>query len=457
MRRALLTLVGAVMLAGCMPAHRPAPALSQVGPPQGWRDGSAGTAAIDPRWWQSFGDQRLVALVDAALARNTDVLVAGARMEEARALAQVAQAAGLPAANAVIGVQAGRDLGPTGLATTRGLNPELQASWELDLWGRVREQARAAQLQMRASRADRDAVALAVAAATARSYIGLLALDAQLAITRGTGHARAEALRLASDQARLGYISQLQLTQAQAEHEAVLQALEQIELAVRRQENALSILTGDKPGAVLRGQRLDALQLPPLPATLPSELMARRPDIAQRALLLAASDAALASRRAAFMPQVGLSVSAGSLLVNALDYDPVAVWSLGGSILAPIFNAGRLGALADAAAAQRDQAAYAYRGAVLNAFSEAENALAGVGRMQAQAERAARRRAILSRTLEFARDRFDAGYSSYLEVLDAQRALYQVQLDEVTLRQNQANNLVDLYRAMGGGWDAHPR
>jgi len=152
------------------------------------------------------------------------------------------------------------------------------------------------------------------------------------------------------------------------------------------------------------------------------------------------------------MPQVGLSASAGALLTNGLDCSPEAVWSLGASVLAPIFNAGRNGALVDAATAQRDQAAYAYRGTVLAALGEVENALAGVGRLQEQMEHSQKRRAVLARTLDFARDRYQAGYAPYLEVLDAQRALYQVQLDAVALCQNQLHNYIDLYRALGGGW-----
>ncbi|WP_229507612.1 TolC family protein [Massilia sp. Dwa41.01b] len=191
-----------------------------------------------------------------------------------------------------------------------------------------------------------------------------------------------------------------------------------------------------------------------MPQALPSQLLARRPDIAQRALLLAASDTALALRRQAFLPQVSLSAQLGSLFVNALDYDPVTVWSIGGSVLAPLFSGGRLRAGYAAAASQRDQAAFAYRRAVLTAFSEVENALAGVPRLSAQVGHAQQRREILARSLGYARDRYQAGYASYLEQLDAQRNLFQVELNLVTLRRTQIDNLVALYRALGGGWAA---
>lgn len=462
-----LAVLGGAMLSGCLPAPRAAPELARVTPPQGWRDpapadATTTTSAIDPHWWRGFGDPALAALVEAALARNSDVLIAIARVDEARAQAALAEAARLPALNGTLGVQTGQALEATGVATTRVLQPALQANWEPDIFGRIRTQARAAGLAYRASAAERDAALLAVAAATAQNYVALLALDAQLFITRETVASRAEALRLASDQARVGYISQLQLTQAQSEYQSVLQAVPELELALRRQENAVRLLAGELPGEVrrstgdgaARGYGVARLRLPPVPGVLPSSLLERRPDIAQRALLLAASDATLALRRQAFLPQVTLSAQLGSLFVNALDYNPVTVWNLGGSVLAPLFSGGRLSAQYEAAASQRDQAAFAYRRTVLTAFSEVENALAGVPRLRQQVGHATERRAILARSLGYARDRYQAGYASYLEELDAQRNLYRVELDLVTLQRTQADNLIALYRALGGGWSS---
>jgi len=447
-----LAILGLGALAGCAPTWRPAPPLASVAPPAGWREPNDGTAPVDPHWWRSFGDPVLAALVEAALARNSDVLIAVARVDEARAQAELAEAARLPAVNGAIGLQAGRALESTGISNSKVVQPSLQASWELDVFGRIRNQIRAASLQFRATEAERDAAALGVAASTAQNYIALLALDAQLRITRETVASRAEALRLASDQARVGYISQLQLTQAQSEYQAVLQSIPELELAARRQENAVRLLAGELPGAVERGKAFEALQLPPVPAALPSQLLARRPDVAQRELLLAASDAALAVRRQAFLPQVNLSAQLGSIFIDALDYDPVSVWSVGGSILAPLFTGGRLRAQYAASASVRDQAAFAYRRTVLTAFSEVENALAGVPRLQDQVGHALQRREVLTRSLGYARDRYQAGYASYLEELDAQRNLYQVELQLVTLRRTQIENLIGLYRALGGGW-----
>lgn len=151
---------------------------------------------------------------------------------------------------------------------------------------------------------------------------------------------------------------------------------------------------------------------------------------------------------------MALSASLGSLFANGLDYDPVTLWSVGGSVLAPIFSSGRLTAQVDAVTARRDQAAFAYRGTVLAAFNEVEDALGAVARLEQKMQHVQQRRAILERSLGFARDRYDAGYVAYLEVLDAQRNLYQAELEELGLRQNQAVNMVALYRALGGGWSA---
>ena len=454
--------LAALALTGCMPAHRAPPALAGLDIPQGWTAPQHPTLSADTRigaqWWRSFGDAALDRHVEAALARNTDLLLAGTRLDAALAQLRLAQSALGPTLRASAGGQADRTLGSSGVGTTRSIQPGVQISWEPDLWGRVRAQTSAAQLQLGATAADRDAVALSIAAATAQAYIGLLALEAQRVQTRDTVASRAEALRIAQDKVRAGYISQLQLTQAQSEYEVVLQALPRLEAAIARQYNALQLLTGELPGqrtpADAQSGQLAALRLPEVPVALPSDLLRRRPDLVQAELQLAASDATLGASRAAFLPQVALSASLGALYVNALNYNPVSVWSLGGSVLAPLFDQGRLSAQYESATAQRDGAAFAYRGAALTAFGEVENALVGVERLAQQMEHVTRRRAILARSVEFAKDRYEAGYAPYLEQLDAQRNLYQTEIEAITLRQEQLLNQLNLFKALGGGWAA---
>lgn len=439
-------------LSGCAPLDRQRPEAAAVAAPTAWRAGAAGNATVSPTWWRAFGDPMLERLIKQALARNTDVLVAAARAQEAQANVALARSAMLPSLDVALGAQRGHSFGATGGATSTVLQPEAQVSWQADLFGRLGRLTQAARLQYVASQADRDAMALSVASGVAQTYIGLLALDARLHVSLETVESRREALRLASDQAEVGYISAYELTQAQAEYAAVEQAIPQLRRAIAAQENALRRLTGDLPGAVERGSSLRTLQLPEVPATLPSDLLRHRPDIRSVELTLAAADVGLAAARQAFLPQVAFSASLGQLFTNALDYDPVTVWSLGGSILAPIFNGGRLDAQLDVAAARRDQAAYAYRGVVLAAFQDVETALTAAQRLAEQFDRALERREILLRTTAGATDRYRSGYASYLEQLDAQRSLYSTELDAIGVRENQLNNIVVLYGALGGGW-----
>lgn len=457
MKRTLLLMAGSSLaLAACAPDVRPAPSSAAVVPPADWRDPLPGTTvAVEPDWWRRLDDPTIPALVERALANNTDVLSAIARVEEAGAATRQARSARLPTLDAVAPVGRERALSEaTGRAGASAFaQPQVSAAWNLDLSGRIRALEGAARASYVATQADRDATRLAVVSATVRSYVTLLSLAAQVRVAKSTLSSRHEALRIADDRARVGYSSQLELTQAQSEYEAVAQRIPQLEQAYRVQENALRRLTGDLPGAVAHGE-LRNVALPPSPAGLSSTLLRRRPDLVSAEMALAAADRTIASRRAEFLPDVQLTGSAGALLVDALDWDPVTVWSVGASVLAPIFAGGRLTADLDVATARRDQAAFAYRGAVLTAFGEVEDALSAERRLSEQAERVTRRRSVLQRSLALASDRYRGGYASYIEQLDAQRNLFQADLDAIDVREQQLNNLVQLWAALGGGWSA---
>ncbi|MCR4144956.1 MULTISPECIES: efflux transporter outer membrane subunit [Alcaligenes] len=448
-------LSGAALLSGCMPAYRATPEQAQVAVPSGWIGASSEGTVVDSAWWKAFNDPGLSALVEAALARNNDILSAATRIEQARAAVQLADSSLGPSLSFDTGAHAERALGPGGMAISRAVQPAVQLNWELDLWGRLSSQAKAAELKLSATQADYDAIALSVASETARTYIALLGLEAQLLQAKATSTSRTEALRLAQEKFDAGYISQLELTQAQSELEAVEQHIPQLELAISRHHNALRLLTGELPAVYQQNasSSLSALELPAPGSGLPSELLRRRPDIARAELGLASKDASMAASRTAFLPQVSLSARAGALYVSALSYDPTKIWSLGGSILAPIFDRGRLQAQFDSATAQRDEAAFAYRGVVLTAFSEVENALAGQRRFAEELSHVTVRRDVLKRSLEHARNRYEAGYASYLEQLDAQRNLYEAENQVIAVRESQLQNMVDLYKALGGGWD----
>ncbi|UAL09139.1 efflux transporter outer membrane subunit [Caulobacter segnis] len=453
MRRALPALACLGLMAACAtPGPRTAPPRqAAVTPPAAWRAPSeTGDATLAADWWNAFGDPRLSDLIAAALARSTDLGVAEARVREAEAQSRLARAALLPSVNLTAGAQKTRDLNAFGIPTiTTAAEPELQVAYEIDLWGRIRQADAAARASLQTSGYARDAARLSVAAAVARAYVALVSLDAQMATARATLGSRQEAAARARRRAREGVTSDLELRQAEGELEAAAQRVPALELAIRRQENALTLLVGDTPGAVVRGP-LDALAIPRPAAPLPSTLLARRPDIAQAEASVVAADASLASARAAFLPQVRLSAAGGGLFVEHLD--PVTVWSLGASALAPIFDGGRLRAQSDAAAARRDQAAFGYRKTVLTAFGEVENALEGTGRLAEQEEAAVRQRAAAASALDHARKRYQAGYVAYLEELDAQRGLLATELALSQVREARLQNAIALYQALGGGW-----
>ena len=451
-----LMLVG--MLTGCVSAgpRAPVPAGAAIAPPATWRTVATGratpVATIDAQWWTGFGDPALTALVTRALANNPDVAIAAARIEEARAAEALSRAQLLPQIGGSAPETQGQTLSPFGTPSRAiGAQPSLSASYDLDLFGRLRLASRAARAQLLASESARDTVRLATAASAASGYVTLRALDQRLAIALDTLAARSEALRIARRRYETGYSSRLEYRQAQAEYAATAQLVPAARLAIARQENALSLLAGDAPGPIARGRPLDRLALPPIPDGLPADLLRRRPDLAQAEQTLVAADRSLDSQRAAFLPSLSLTGTAGLVLSTALE-NPVGVFSLGASILAPIFDGGRLAAQEDAATARRDQAAYAYRRAALVAFREVDDALAGVTRTGEQAAALASQADASRGALQNATARYRAGYSAYIEQLDAQRTLLTAELSLVQARADVLSSYVALYQAFGGGW-----
>lgn len=453
MKRAALPLL-MLSLAGCAPALTPPPTASRVAPPADWRTVLPASGAIDRQWWTGFGDARLAALVEQARAHNSDLAIAAARVDEARAQERVARSLLLPTLSASAPGAEARSVNAFGLPTESfAAQPIFQASYEVDLFGRNAATRDAARANAAATAAAQETAELSVSAATASGYITLLALDARRQVLQDTLASRAEALRLARARADAGYTSQLELRQAEAEYQATAQQIPAIEAAIARQENGLSLLVGDVPRGVERGAPFAALTPPPVPEVLPSDLVRRRPDIAQAEYALAATDANLRAARAKFLPQLNLAASAGVTLSTALA-DPIAIWSVGGSILAPLFSGGRLQGQYDAATAQRDQAAFAYRRAVLTAFREVEDQLALIDRLGAQEAALVAQRAAVADALRHAANRYRAGYSPYLEQLDAQRSLLTVDLALIQLRADRLTAYVALYQALGGGGPA---
>jgi outer membrane protein, multidrug efflux system len=446
----LLAATSALALSACVPTLQDAPVGAAVAPPVEWRTQLATTAPVEAQWWASFGDPQLTRLVEQARLNNPDVRIAAAKVEEARATEQGSRGYLLPSLGA--GVEGGvrREVSPFGQAQESVVaRPAFRASYEVDLFGKNAARIDAAEAGVAASAAGEEAARLAVTAATASGYITLLALDARLAVLEETLTSRQEAVKFARDRAEVGYTSQLPLRQAEAEYQATAQLVPQLKAQITRQENALSTLTGELPGSIERGGTLADLKAPAPPATLPSELLRRRPDIAAAEYRIAAADAKMRVARADFMPSLDLGASAGLVLSDLLA-DPIGIWSLGGSILAPVFQGGRLQAQLDGATAQRDQAAWAYRSTVLTALREVEDRMAVLANLGDQAAALQAQRAAVADALRHARNRYRAGYTPYIEQVDAQRALLGVELSQIQTRADELTTLVGLYQAVGG-------
>ena len=428
--------------------------------------GATGDAAatIAPRWWAQFGDAELERLVDAALANNSDIAQAVARVELADAQQREVGAALLPGVDLGGNATRSRSSGLTTNARSSsgavGNNVRLAAStsFELDFWGKLRNTDRAARASALASRDARDTVRLTVAGLTAQSWIALRAIDEQLRLTRDTLRSRDESLRVVGLRQQGGSSSGLEVEQARSQRADVV--LQQIELERQRRlaESQLALLTGNAglQLAVPEGAALPNAPVPPV--GLPSTLLERRPDIQRAEQLLAAAEAQVAVARAAMYPTLSLTGLLGgeSMELATLLNAPARIWSLGFGLTLPLFDGGRTAARTDQAKARQQEAVAAYQGAVSTAFKEAADAIGNSHAARLAVPDLAVRVEAGTRALKLAQMRFDAGYSGYLEVLDAQRSLNAAQLDQVRNRQSQLNHAVDLFKALGGGWVAQP-
>lgn len=439
-----------IVLAACAPALQPIPQGVSVSAPSEWRTHVTNAGRIDELWWLSFGDPMLAQLVEEARTHNPDISLAAARVAEARATEQVSRSLLQPSIGVGVEAAARREVSPFGRAQeSLAVLPAFRASYEVDVFGKNRARVDAAEANVAASKAAEESARLSVTAASASGYVTLLALDARLAVLKQTLQSRAEALKFARDRAEVGYTSQLELRQAQAEYEATAQQIPQVETQIARQENAVAVLTGILPATITRGGDLAGLAQPATPLILPSDLLRRRPDVAAAEYRMAAADAQMRSARAQFMPSINLGASAGVALSDLLS-NPVSIWSIGGSVLAPIFQGGRLHGQYDVATAQRDQTAWAYRATALNAFREVEDRMIGLKKLDEQQVSLFGQQAAVSEVVRHTRNRYRAGYISYIEQLDAERALLSIELALVQLRADRLNMLISLYQAVGG-------
>lgn len=462
MRKGAFALIIAGALAGC--------AVTQPAPPQLDLPAATATAeqnALLERWWLAFDDPVLTALIDEALANNLDLKATLARIELARSQVQLAQGTLYPSFNITGGASRQRFSGatptsfPPGTAiTTNDYTIGVETSYELDLWGKYRSGALAAGNDLAAARYDRESVRIAVAADVADAYFRLRAADALLIVYEETRKTRADTVTLQKDRFDGGIIGEYDLRQAEAELQAVIADIARTQQAIGLTEGALATLTGRSPRAVFtpeiaRGATIEAATgVPQLPSGLPSGLVDRRPDIRRSEAALAASDLRIQQARADYFPDLTLTGAFGSesAALSSLFTGPATIWRFGLALVQPIINLKSIEAGVTAATARRDSVEVQYQQTVQNAFREVHDSLVTHQSAQQVLVAETRRRDLLTQALEVANIRYEAGRTSYLEVLDAQRTLLASETLRIAAARDARISIVDFAKSLGGGW-----
>jgi multidrug efflux system outer membrane protein len=431
-----------------------------VASPIAWKQ--ATPAEVLPRgdWWKTFRDPELDGLVGRALAANQSLAAAAARVEQARASAGLARSAYFPSVGVGASVDRSRtsrttdNQFPVAQATThRGA---IDASWELDLFGRVRRLNESARAEASASAADFENVRLALTAEVATSYFSLRALDRETALVADGVALRRRALELVQSRRSNGAATDFDLARAEAElasTEADAAALANRRAAL---QNALAVLLGEPAPAFSVSGPSDPLSAPPaVPAGLPSELLERRPDIAAAESALAAANARIGVAKAAFFPAISLTGSAGyaSGDIDRLFNSDSRLWSIGPSLYLPIFQGGRNRSNLARSRAAFDESVALFRQRVLVAFREVQDALTATQLLADQAAAQDRAVGAARRAGTLAQTRYDAGYVNYFEVIDAQRTVLTAEREAAQLSAQRLVNSVGLIKALGGGWE----
>jgi outer membrane protein, multidrug efflux system len=433
-----------------------------VAVPSAYRFSGLSTEAAQPGWWKTYRDPYLEGLVRESLANNHDLRIATARVDEFAAILAGTQSQAYPQVGYGLSGDRSRaseqiipDFVDPKSTTFTGL---LSASWEIDLWGRIRRETEAARANLLATEEARRGVTLTLVSSVIATYVTLLDLDAQLRVAMATANGRKKSVDLFELRLDRGWISEFEMTQVRSEYEGALAQIPPIEKAVAIQEHAMSVLVGRNPGPVARSAEPDPRNSPTVPAGLPSELLIRRPDILQAEQQLIASNALIGAARALFFPRITLTgllgVASGSL--GNLFSGSARTWSFTGDVAGPIYTGGGLTAAVNQAEARRDQTFANYELVIQNAFRDVEDSLADVRHSAELRETLTRRVATLRRGVQLANIRYENGYSDYLEVLDTERSLFSAELQLASARGDYQRALVSLYRALGGDWTSVP-
>jgi multidrug efflux system outer membrane protein len=455
-----VALLIAVGLAGCAVGpdyHRPsitptAQYKSQVGP-------SEASSLADLPWWQVFNDPALQSLITQALAGNYDLQLATARIEQARALVGVSRADLYPQVGYEGGAARQRSFfplpgGPQNL-TYNSFAAILNATWEIDLWGRIRRSNEAARAGLYAQEDVRRGVMLTLVTDVANAYFVLVGLDRQLAIAQESAGMYKRTLDLFTQRFGAGRDSKLPVVRAQAAYDSANASIASLTRAITQQENILSVLLGGFPSAIDRGKRLEDQSTPQTPVGLTTDLMQRRPDILQAEQAMIGANAEIGVAVANFYPRIGLTALFGGQASRPEDIfkSNFSVWGIAAGITGPIFQGGRLREAYNAQKAFWDESIAQYKQTVITAFRETSDALIAQQTLVDQHAALQNQVVALRESVDLALSRYDAGRASYFEVLEAEERLFP---SEDLLAQTQRDQLVavvNLYKALGGGWN----
>ena len=452
-----------IILCGTLSACSLAPDLKKTDTvlPQNWQLSGDSATRLEGEWWQAYHDKKLEELIAQALAYNSDIQLAAARVDEARAIAGSARAQRIPNISAGGGVSrsdlgAGLLPGETSADDSFILGSLL--SFEIDLWGRLANADKAARQQLLAVQANAQTVALGVTAETASNHFAIATLNEQISITHKTIKTRKNAYSLEKKRLDKGDIDALSARQAEAQLIAAQARLPVLEQQREQRLSALSVLLGRSPQDIMDSKAFAEADktvlpaLPPLPEKDAASVMVSRPDVRTAEHALQAANADIGVARAAYLPRLSLS---GLLGVASGDLDSLLEsgsrsWSLGANATMPLLDFGRARSQVELAEAREKQAYLSYKKTVRMAFREIKDALTARDKTKAQLDALDKQVAVLRDSSRLARKRFDSGYSSYIEVLDSERSLYEAELSQAEAKRQLLQSSVDLYKAIGG-------
>lgn len=457
----MLTLPGCALLGPDY--QRPSFSLPDFFSSQNSAEEIGATLNVENPWWELYQDSTLNELVGKALENNTDIKLAVARIEEADAFMREVGAALYPSVELDAGAGRSRisEIGPNPLfgfipPLREAYNIQLSTSFELDFWGKLRRAKESARAQALASRYAHDTVALSLTGLVVSNYLQLRSLDSQIALSEDSLRTRDESLALTKKRLEGGVSSALDVYQAEVASSSLAAQIVELKRQRAISENQLAVLTGQLDLKLAAGS-IDQLPVPPQPpAGLPSALLESRPDVRQAEELLVAQNANIGVAKAALFPTISLTANYGGESAELSDVlkSAARIWSVGLGLNLPIFDSGRLSARLDQATAQQKQALASYEAAVRKAFQEVNDALV-TNRQNTEREILLNNtKESAKKAMEVSENRYKSGYSAYIDVLDSQRVYNETAITYIQSRQARLIASVDLFKALGGGWQA---